>query len=53
MEQSYDDINLEIFNTVKSELMNAAEEFLYSDKTSSTGEKTDRLLRLVNKQYDI
>ena len=53
MTDNYDDIDYDKFNLVKKELLKASEEFLYADRTSSTGEKIDRLVRLVNKNYDI
>lgn len=53
MMNNYDDIDYEKLNLVKDELLKESEEFLYADKTSSIGEKIDRLVRLVNKSYDI
>lgn len=53
MTDNYDDIDYDKFNLVKEELLKASEEFLYADRTSSKGEKINRLVRLVNKNYDI
>lgn len=53
MSNNYEDIDYKKFILVKDALLQAAEEYLNADKTSSTGEKVDRLVRLINKEYDI
>ncbi|KDA49018.1 MULTISPECIES: hypothetical protein [Leuconostoc] len=53
MTENYDDINDEKFTLLKDALLKAAEEFLYDNNTTSSEDKIQRLVRLVNKNYDI